>query len=155
MKKVKLHDIPSIHEALGKLINNHFPDFKTALRIAKVGKEIDTIKQSFTEQETAIMKKYMKMDRNGQFVVEEGHLVPIKNDEESIKKLNKELNDLHGTEVELETLSTPLVFTSMEGLEGVTPRDIMVLESIFEFNLEEPCHDGECEPPQENSKPVA
>ena len=155
MKKIKLHEIKAIHEVLGKIINNHFPDFKTALRLAKVGKEVDTINQSFTEQETAIMRKYMRVDRNGNFVVKDQHLVPIKNDEETIKKLNKELNDLHGSEVELETLSTPLVFKSMEGLEGITPRDIMIIESIFDFDIEEPCHDGECGPSQEDSKPVA
>lgn len=150
MKKIKSSEIKNIHDSLGKLITNHFTDFRVAVKLAKVAKELDTIFQTFTTQETSIMKKYMKVDRNGNFIVKDQRLVPIKDDAESIKKLNKELNDLYATEVELESLSTPLVIDNSNGLEGITPRDIMILEAIITFNFDEPCEQS-----QEENKPVA
>lgn len=150
MKKIKSSEIKNIHDSLGKLITNHFPDFRVAVKLAKVAKELDTIFQIFTNQETSIMKKYMKVDNNGNFIIKDQRLVPIKNDDESIKKLNKELNDLYATEVELESLSTPLTIDTPSGLEGITPRDIMILEAIIIFNFDEPC-----DQPQAENKPVA
>ena len=135
--KIILHDVIAIESIFSKLTTKHFPDFKKALKIAKVAKELATIKQSFSDQERMILASYMKADENGNFVVEDGHLVPKDTKPETITKLNKELNDLHGSEVELETLSEPLVFDDERGLEDITPQDILALEGLVEFKFEE------------------
>lgn len=135
--KIILHNVPNIELVFSKLVNKHFTDFKKALKIAKITKELATIKQSFLDQQKMIFQKYMKVGEDGNFIVEEDHLVPKSTKPEDVKKLNDELNALHGTEIELESLTSPLVLDDEQGLEDITASDILTLDGIVEFNFED------------------
>lgn len=153
MKKIKLHDIPAIHNIFaGKLANKHFSDFKLALKIAKVTNELGVVLKSFQDQERKVFDKYMKKGPDGNFIIEGNHLVPKKTDDKFILEMNKEINDLHNTEIELDTLPSPLVITDANDLSDITPNDLIALDGLLDFDYV--LHEGECEP-EEEIKPNA
>lgn len=136
--KIILHDVRTIDDTFSKLTTKRFPNFKAVLQISKAASEIKTIRKSFDDQERAILLKYMKTSEDGNFVFNGNNLVPKSTDPKDIAKLNKELNDLHSTSVELENLKEPLMLDYNDGLLDLTPNDLIALQGLVEIVFDEP-----------------
>ena len=138
MVKIKLHDTTAILSVLDKLATKRF-NIKKVITLAKVKKEVSELRGTLITQETAIFEKYMKKKEDGNFLVENNNLVLKDTSPKSIQAFNKEMNDLHGSMVELESIHSPIVFdeSDVEVLSDITSNDILALEGIIEINVDD------------------
>ena len=126
MITVKLETIISSADVLRSLAQKSLKG-KTAYRVSKLLRELETEFTIFNETRAEIIKKYGEKDENDELKVNENGEYTIKS--EHLNDFYTEVNDLIKNEVEINANKIPLA--DLEDLE-FTPNEMITLEPFIE-----------------------
>ncbi len=125
MIKIKMSDLLNSTETLQKLSQKELKA-RLALSIARLLKEAEREIQNFNEVRMNLIKKYGEKDENGELVTDESGNCKILPD--GVETFSKELNDIIGTEIEIN--ANKLRLDDLDNLD-FTPSDMAVLEPFI------------------------
>ena len=126
MIKLKLGEIVSMNEVMGKIMEQPFPANMT-FKIARLAREIAKEIQTFEESRVKIAEKYGRRNENGELEVSENGQVSIPT--EKIAECNKDFSELIQTEIEINANKIPL--SAFDNVT-LTPREMMAIEAIID-----------------------
>lgn len=126
MIKLKLGEIVSMNEVMGKIMEQPFPANMT-FKIARLAREIAKEIQTFEESRVKIAEKYGRRNENGELEVSESGQVSIPT--EKIAECNKDFSELIQTEIEINANKIPL--SAFDNVT-LTPREMMAIEAIID-----------------------
>lgn len=133
----KLIDLINIAPVLNTLTGKHYKNFKVALEIAELKKEISSKVEFYMTQEKDIADTYAMKDDNGQLIIENGSQIKFENSEKAIN-FNKAVFELKNTEVEIKgPIEIDVDNDFREGEDTLTPDEIVQLSDIISFKLPE------------------
>ena len=133
----KLIDLINIAPVLNTLTGKHYKNFKVALEIAELKKEISSKVEFYMTQEKDIADTYAMKDDKGQLIIENGSQIKFENAEKAIN-FNKAVFELKNTEVEIKgPIEIDVTNDFREGEDTLTPDEIVQLSDIFSFKLPE------------------
>lgn len=133
----KLIDLINIAPVLNTLTGKHYKNFKVALEIAELKKEISSKVEFYMTQEKDIADTYAMKDDKGQLIIENGSQIKFENSEKAIN-FNKAVFELKNTEVEIKgPIEIDVTNDFREGEDTLTPDEIIQLSDIISFKLPE------------------
>ena len=133
----KLIDLINIAPVLNTLTGKHYKNFKVALEIAELKKEISSKVEFYMTQEKDIADTYAMKDDKGQLIIENGSQIKFKNAEKAIN-FNKAVFELKNTEVEIKgPIEIDVANDFREGEDILTTDEIVQLSDIISFKLPE------------------
>ena len=133
----KLIDLINIAPVLNTLTGKHYKNFKVALEIAELKKEISSKVEFYMTQEKDIADTYAMKDDKGQLIIENGSQIKFENSEKAIN-FNKAVFELKNTEVEIKgPIEIDVANDFREGEDTLTPDEIVQLSGIISFKLPE------------------
>ena len=133
----KLIDLINIAPVLNILTGKHYKNFKVALEIAELKKEISSKVEFYMTQEKDIADTYAMKDDKGQLIIENGSQIKFENSEKAIN-FNKAVFELKNTEVEIKgPIEIDVANDFREGEDTLTPDEIVQLSDIISFKLPE------------------
>ena len=133
----KLIDLINIAPVLNTLTGKHYKNFKVALEIAELKKEISSKVEFYMTQEKDIADTYAMKDDNGQLIIENGSQIKFENSEKAIN-FNKAVFELKNTEVDIKgPIEIDVANDFREGEDTLTPDEIVQLSDIISFKLPE------------------
>lgn len=133
----KLIDLINIAPVLNTLTGKHYKNFKVALEIAELKKEISSKVEFYMTQEKDIADTYAMKDDKGQLIIENGSQIKFENSEKAIN-FNKAVFELKNTEVEIKgPIEINVANDFREGEDTLTPDEIVQLSDIISFKLPE------------------
>ena len=133
----KLIDLINIAAVLTTLTGKHDKNFKVALEIAELKKEISSKVEFYMTQEKDIADTYAMKDDKGQLIIENGSQIKFENSEKAIN-FNKAVFELKNTEVEIKgPIEINVANDFREGEDTLTPDEIVQLSDIISFKLPE------------------
>ena len=133
----KLIDLINIAPVLNILTGKHYKNFKIALEIAELKKEISSKVEFYMTQEKDIADTYAMKDDKGQLIIENGSQIKFENSEKAIN-FNKAVFELKNTEVEIKgPIEIDVANDFREGEDTLTPDEIVQLSDIISFKLPE------------------
>lgn len=133
----KLIDLINIAPVLNTLTGKHYKNFKVALEIAELKKEISSKVEFYMTQEKDIADTYAMKDDKGQLIIENGSQIKFENSEKAIN-FNKAVFELKNTEVEIKgPIEIDVANDFREGEDTLTPDEIVQLSDIISFKLPE------------------
>ena len=133
----KLIDLINIAPVLNTLTGKHYKNFKVALEIAELKKEISSKVEFYMTQEKDIADTYPMKDDKGQLIIENGSQIKFENSEKAIN-FNKAVFELKNTEVEIKgPIEIDVANDFRESEDTLTPDEIVQLSDIISFKLPE------------------
>lgn len=133
----KLIDLINIAPVLNTLTGKHYKNFKVALEIAELKKEISSKVEFYMTQEKDIADTYAMKDDKGQLIIENGSQIKFENSEKAIN-FNKAVFELKNTEVEIKgPIEIDVTNDFREGEDTLTPDEIIQLSDVISFKLPE------------------
>ena len=127
----------NIAPVLNTLTGKHYKNFKVALEIAELKKEISSKVEFYMTQEKDIADTYAMKDDKGQLIIENGSQIKFENSEKAIN-FNKAVFELKNTEVEIKgPIEIDVANDFREGEDTLTPDEIVQLSDIISFKLPE------------------
>ena len=128
MIKLTINELLNSTEILQKLASKELKA-RLALEVARMLKSAEKEIQDFNEVRMKLINKYGEKDENGELITDEKGNCKIMQDE--IKNFSSELNDLVGTEVEIN--ANKLKIEQIENLD-FTPAEMSMLEPFLDMD---------------------
>lgn len=115
---------PAFIETLSKIFNANLP-VKVAYRLGKIQKLLAEESERYEELRVKLVKKYAKVDEDGEFIANELGNVQI--DETKFDEFSKEMQELLNIEID-----TPKI--SIDDLDGIdiTSTELLMIGGILE-----------------------
>lgn len=133
----KLIELVGVLPILSSLTSKHYKNFKVALEIAELKKEISSKVEFYMAQERDLANTYAMKDDNGQLIVENGSQIKFENAENAVN-FNKAILELKNTEVEIKgPIEINIANDFREGEETLTPDEIVQLSDVISFKIPE------------------
>ncbi len=133
----KLIELVVIMPVLNTLTGKHYKNFKVALEIAELKKEISSKVEFYMAQERDIANTFAMKDDNGQLIIENSSHIKFENAEKAVG-FNNAVLELKNTEVEIKApIEIDITKDFRDGEEILTPDEIVQLSDIISFKLPE------------------
>lgn len=129
---MKLINLLTAKDAITRLAETRFSNFKTARTIARVKKAVDEEIDFYIEEEKKIVNAYAVKDSNGQPELLEGGRVKLATIEDK-EKFESEIIALRDTEVDkIQKVSVKI--SDLRSTDNIpSPNDLLALENIVDF----------------------